>query len=106
MPPTKGSALALASRLRAMADGALVELLRAREVRDSGIKDFFDLADRLLETQSIEAALRRLDRYSLLGIRDGGLDAEQAARLDDLALTDQGVPYDAVSDTVAASLPS
>lgn len=89
-----------------MTDGALVELLRAREVRDSGIKDFFDLADRLLDRASIETALRRLDRHSLLGIRDGGLDGERSLRLDALALTERGEPYDDVIHVVTAAIPN
>ena len=102
MPPTKGSALALASRLRAMNDGALVELLRARDLRDVAIKDFFDLADRLLDRASIEAALSRLDRFSLLGLVTGTLDPRRAESLDNLALVANGTPYDAVAEVVAS----
>ena len=89
-----------------MDDGRLGELLRAREVRDSGIKDFFDLADRLLDRSSVQAALSRLDRHSLIGLSTGErLDAERAGQLDDLALTVDGTPYEAVAD-VLASWPS
>ena len=102
MPPTKGSALALASRLRAMNDGALVELLRARDLRDVAIKDFFDLADRLLDRASVEAALSRLDRFSLLGLLEGTLDPQRAESLDNLALVANGTPYDAVAEVVAS----
>lgn len=100
MPPTNGSALALASRLRAMNDGALVELLRARDVRDVAIKDFFDLADRLLDRTSVEAALSRLDRFSLLGLVEGALDPLRAEALNTLALVANGTPYDAVAEVV------
>ena len=106
MPPTNGSALALASRLRAMNDGALVELLRARDVRDVAIKDFFDLADRLLDRASVEAALSRLDRHSLLGVTGGTLDPKRATQLDELALVDDGMPYDAVREVVASWAPA
>lgn len=103
MPPTNGTALALAGRLRAMDDGRLGDLLRAREVRDSGIKDFFDLADRLLDRAGVQAALSRLDRHSLIGLSTrGGLDPERAAHLEDLALTVDGEPYDAVADVLAS----
>jgi hypothetical protein len=107
MPPTNGTALALAGRLRTMDDARLGELLRAREVRDSGIKDFFDLADRLLDRASVQAALSRLDRYSLIGLSAGErLDPVRAAQLDALALVVDGVPYDAVADALASWPPS
>ena len=65
MPVSSSSALALAARLRVDSDDELVALLRAREVRDSGIRDFFDLAEKLLDPASIQLALSRLDRPTL-----------------------------------------
>lgn len=59
------SALALAARLRALPDDALIDLLHARPVREAGIRDVFDLAEALLDPSSIQAALTRLDRGSL-----------------------------------------
>ncbi|MET4582516.1 hypothetical protein ABIE21_002026 [Conyzicola nivalis] len=65
MPTSSTSTLALAGRLRALGDTELGGLLRARSVRDAGIGDFFDLAEKLLDRVSIHAALTRLDRPTL-----------------------------------------
>lgn len=65
MAATSGSALALAARLRALDDDALERLVRDRGVRSTGIRDFFDLAESLLDRASIQAALQRLDRPTL-----------------------------------------
>jgi len=65
MPDADTSALALAGQLRALGDDALVELLAAREIRETGIRDFFDLADALLDPESIQRALAHLDRPTL-----------------------------------------
>lgn len=105
MPPSTSSALALAGRLRTLDDGALGDLLRGRDVGGAAIKDFFDLAERLLSRDSIQACLSRLDRPTLLALTRGGVD------LSPLALTDEdGVPYDAVVATLgewpAVGLPS
>ncbi len=83
-----GSALALAARLRALSDDALLELLHARPVREAGIRDVFDLAEALLDPASIQAALRRLDRAQLavlaavvlLGEPDAGAVAGRTGR--------------------------
>ncbi len=65
MPATSDSALALAGHLRALTDAELSALLSAREIRESGIKDFFDLAEALLDATSVQLALGRLDRSTL-----------------------------------------
>jgi len=65
MPTTSSSTLALAGRLRSLGDSELATLLRARSVRDVGIGDFFDLAEKLLDRTSIQAALTTLDRPTL-----------------------------------------
>ena len=62
MTQSNGSALALASRLRALSDEQLLALLRMRDVRETGIRDFFDLADKLLDRTSIQNILSQLDR--------------------------------------------
>jgi len=68
MATSNDAALALAARLRALEDVELITLLRARGIRDSGIRDYFDLADRLRDPQSIHAALENLDRPTLTTI--------------------------------------
>lgn len=66
MPSSSASAFALASSLRSRTDDELALTLRLREVREAGISDFFDLAEKLLDKPSIQSALSRLDRRSLL----------------------------------------
>jgi hypothetical protein len=68
MPSSTGSALTLAAGLRALDDEHLLTLLKRREVKDSGIDDFFDLAERLLERSSVQSTLTGLDRRMLLTI--------------------------------------
>lgn len=62
--------LTLATRLRALDDRSLTSALAARELPRTAsslaaIKDFFDLADALLDHASIQQALTRLDRETL-----------------------------------------
>ncbi|MFF2053281.1 helicase-associated domain-containing protein [Leifsonia sp. NPDC058194] len=57
--------LALAARLRALGDDALVTSLHSRSVRRAGISDFFDLAEALLEPDSVQRVLVGLDRTRL-----------------------------------------
>src|SRR4051794_6194585 len=72
MPANSGSALALAARLRALDDDALARLVTERGVRQQGIRDFFDLAEALLDRVSVQAALQRLDRPTLALIAVAG----------------------------------
>lgn len=71
-----GSALALASRLRALEDDALARLITQRAVRENGIHDFFDLAEALLDRSNVQAALERLDRGTLAVLAVAGELAE------------------------------
>lgn len=73
-----GSALALAARLRALDDDALSRLVTQRAVRDSGIRDFFDLAEALLDRTSVQSALERLDRGTLALLAVAGELAESS----------------------------
>jgi|GEM_PF-181655 len=66
-------ALGLAEQLRALSDDDLGALLREREVREAGIRNFFDLADALLEPESVQSALQRLDRPALVSVAALGL---------------------------------
>ncbi|MGV8883662.1 MAG: helicase-associated domain-containing protein [Rhodoglobus sp.] len=77
MPDVRDSALVLAGALRSMPDTELSELLKAREVRTTGIHDFFDLADALLEADSIQLALGRLDRASLIALGEAPVAPDQ-----------------------------
>jgi len=84
------AALALAAWLRAQSDDALLTLIEARAVRDSGIRDVFDLAEALLEPASVHAALAHRHRVAL-----GVLAA---------AIPAPGEPHGPAPDAVAARL--
>ncbi|MEP6482182.1 MAG: helicase-associated domain-containing protein [Rhodoglobus sp.] len=86
MPTSSDSALALAGQLRSLSDDELVEMLGARDVRAQGIRDFFDLAEALLDPASMQRALGRLDRPTLtvlgaLATLGAGTAADVAAHL-------------------------
>lgn len=86
-----------------MDDDALASALAGRGVAAAGIRDFFDLADALLDPESLQACLTRLDRYTLAALsalgttrmpaQDAatafGLDAPTIARLDGRLLLDE-----------------
>ncbi|MBC7517910.1 MAG: helicase-associated domain-containing protein [Microbacteriaceae bacterium] len=55
----------LAARLRALDNDRLAALVRSREIRATGIKDFFDLAELMLASASVQSQLSRLDRGML-----------------------------------------
>ena len=48
-----------------MSDDELSSILRERAIAAHGIKDFFDLAEALLDRGSVQQALTRLDRHTL-----------------------------------------
>ncbi|SMQ71870.1 helicase-associated domain-containing protein [Agreia sp. VKM Ac-1783] len=86
--------LALAGRLQLLDDDALVALVSTRLNDARGIKDFFDLADRLLDAASVDAALATLPRRTLAALAHPSAEAdpadlEPAARL---FLTDGQTP--------------
>ncbi|MDH6237830.1 helicase-associated domain-containing protein [Cryobacterium sp. CG_9.6] len=80
--------LSLATRLRALDDATLRAALEARMVAPTGIKDFFDLADALLEPSAVQKTLTHLDRASLSVLATAGelirSVAAEAARLNAL----------------------
>jgi hypothetical protein len=57
--------LTLASRLRALDDAALRRTIALRSVPPHGIRDFFDLAEALLDPDAIQSTLSHLDRSTL-----------------------------------------
>ncbi|MGV8852707.1 MAG: helicase-associated domain-containing protein [Rhodoglobus sp.] len=65
MATISDAALLLAAQLRALDDSQLLQLLRSRVVRSNSVSDFFDLADALQQTTSLERVLRSLDRPTL-----------------------------------------
>lgn len=75
---TSGSVLALAARLRALSDDELTRLVASRGIRATGIDDFFDLAEALLDRTSVQAALERLDRPTLAVLAAAGDLAESS----------------------------
>ena len=64
--------LSLATRLRSIDDSALIAALQGRSLASAGVKDFFDLAEALLEGTSIQQALSRLDRHTLVTLATAG----------------------------------
>lgn len=84
MTASSTSTLSLAGRLRDMGDPELLTLLTLREVRDSRVRDFFDLADSLLDPASIQRALAGLDRSTLAAIASLGTASESVASEADL----------------------
>lgn len=68
MPAASDSTLLLAAQLRSSSDADLRELMRTRDVRAAGIRDFFDLAEALLDPSSVQSALARLDRAALAAL--------------------------------------
>ncbi|MBF0671927.1 MAG: helicase-associated domain-containing protein [Salinibacterium sp.] len=68
-----GNTLTLARHLRSMPEQDLVDALVARDLGLSltaiaGIRDYFDLADVLLEHGAVQKALTRLDRHTLTAL--------------------------------------
>jgi hypothetical protein len=93
--------LALAERLRRMPDAELGAALAGRVYRRAGISDFFDLADALLDGDSVQRAFAALDRPTLavlvtLGSASGALNADAiSAALVDAPATQGFEPEDA-----------
>lgn len=97
----------LADRLAAASDAQLEELLRARSVRpDADWDDFFDAAEALLESASIErglAALTRTDAQHLCDALHGDADADALPALVSRGFVDgDGRVLPPVADLVAS----
>ena len=94
-------ARALATWLAARGDAALAETLAARGVSPHiGWHDFFDAAEGLLETASLDRALTRLDRGELVALADAASPPDGSAVR--LALADDaGRPFAQVATRVA-----
>ena len=63
------SSLELSKRLRELSDEQLEQLAQARLVSSGSIRDYFDLADALLTSDSIVRALTRCSREQLIALR-------------------------------------
>jgi hypothetical protein len=104
VPANNTSTLSLAGRLRDLGDDDLVALLTLREVRDVRVRDFFDLADALLDPVSIQKSLAALDRATLAAIATldsspVGADLDHAFALALVDRTPDGwVSYEPVAD--------
>jgi hypothetical protein len=61
-----------------MGDDDLVALLSVREVREARVRDFFDLADSLLDFANVQKILATLDRTTLAAISAVGIMATDA----------------------------
>jgi hypothetical protein len=108
MTASSTSTLSLAGRLRDLGDPELVALLTLREVRDSRLGDFFDLADALLDPASIQKALAGLDRPTLAAIATltPKSTRPELQRAYDLALVDRVDSHWASYEPVAEQLAS
>jgi len=62
----------LATRLRSLDDETLRAALAARAITASGIRDFFDLAEALLDPVNVQQALTHLDRGALAVLAAAG----------------------------------
>jgi len=95
----------LATRLAALSDAQLAHLLRERGVRpDAEWDDFFDAAEALLETASVERALAALTPHEARALRDAALGAPHAGleTLTSLGLVDgEGRVPAPIADLVA-----
>lgn len=96
--------LSLATRLRSLDDESLRLAIVARSVPATGIRDFFDLAESLLDPASVQAALAHLDRATLAALAVAG---ELAAGL---AAADPATPGPTIAEladrlTVLAGAP-
>lgn len=58
----------LATQLKTAGDADLIAALGRRELPPAGIRDFFDLADALLDADSLQSCLARLDRHALAAL--------------------------------------
>ncbi|MEY9851458.1 hypothetical protein ABH923_001136 [Leifsonia sp. EB41] len=92
--------LALAARLRALPNDELAALLRTRPVRRAGISDFFDLAEALLDPESVQRALAPLDRLRLATLAVLG-EADGAQTVDGIVTRLGGHPATAGTTTEA-----
>ena len=85
------TSLTLAKRLRALPDEQLNALVTSRLASTAGLRDFFDVADALLSTDSIASALARQPRHVLDALATGSIGPAETAFLDaSLLNTDNG----------------
>lgn len=93
--PSSESALTAADALRSLNNEKLTALLMARVLRASSIADFFDLADALLEPDSVQAALAHLTRAQLASLaviaEHGTIDADRLSAV----LAERGAVFEA-----------
>ncbi|MEN9753463.1 MAG: hypothetical protein RL670_1154 [Actinomycetota bacterium] len=100
--------LQLATALRNSSDDALLRSLQARRFHAGAQHDFFDLADALLASRSVQAALAGLPRAHAVALREllagGSIDETLACELAERFLVDQSGAAPFVYPSVAAVL--
>jgi len=79
------SSLRLARDLKLRSRDQLISLVTQRKVAGAHIRDFFDIADALLASESVTDALSRVPRDTLLRLADGDVPSDDAV-VHDLAL--------------------
>jgi len=100
--------LSLATRLRALDDTTLRRALEVRRVTPAGIRDFFDLADALLEPGAVQKTLAHLDRATLAVLAGAGelvrartAEAARLSAIDPAAASTGTVPAPTLSEVTA-----
>ena len=77
--------LKLASRLRALDDASLRRTIDRRRVAPAGLRDFFDLAEALVEPAAIQRTLAHLDRATLAALAVAGELGSAVADTDEIS---------------------
>ena len=90
--------LSLVQVLREMTPAEQESLLTIRLASATGLRDWFDVADALLTTTSLDRGLARLCRHDLVEVSSGTVSAPCSGRLRELALGDSTGPF---AETVA-----
>jgi hypothetical protein len=99
LPTSSTSTLSLAGRLRDLGDDDLEALLTRRELRDTRVRDYFDLAEALLDPASMQKALAGLDRVALAALASIPVDGATTAKIGAVV-----APMKAAASTIEAAL--
>lgn len=101
MPAASPASIALAARLRQFDEADLAAIIRARRLSPGPLADLFDLAEALLDDDSIELALSELPRASLAALATAG---ERDADGRGIALADLAIALDSTMDALIDAL--
>lgn len=102
MPASSTSTLSLAGRLRDLGDDDLETLLTLRDIRDVRVRDYFDLAEALLDPANVQKALAGLDRIALAALASVPAEGATTAQLT-TALSPLAISADAVEGALSTA---